>query len=175
MQQMAHDRPRASGESYCLALTPAKCFMLYLTHMDRTLKTLMLWFLMALVPLQAGAAAMGMSCGPAHQQRMAEAMPVFMEHREHASDTAHHHDGADASAALADSATSADASDASEHAGHATCSGCSDLCVGAVAPPSSFNSLPAFSGAETIVIAPAPSVAGFVPDGPKRPPRGISA
>lgn len=157
-----------------LVLTSAKCFMLYFAHMDRTLKTLLLWFLMALVPLQAGAAAMGMSCGPAHQQTMAATIFASAEHHEHDSEMAHQHDGADTTAAVADS-SSPEASEAAEGPGHSTCSACSDLCIGAVAPPTSINSLPAFNGAESVVIALSPSVVGFVPDGLKRPPRNISA
>lgn len=143
--------------------------------MERTLKTLLLWFLMALVPLQAGAAAMGMSCGPAHQQTMAAAMAAAADHHEHDSIVGHQHDGAGTTAAEADPVPSADASDASAGPGHSTCSACSDFCIGAVAPPSSFNSPLAFNGAESVVIALSPSVAGFVPDGLKRPPRNISA
>lgn len=155
----------------CVVLTPAKCFMLYFTLMERTLKTLLLWFLMALVPLHAGAAAMGMSCGPVHQQTMSAAA----DHHEHDGDMGHQPDGADTAAAVTDAASSSDGSEASEGPGHSRCSACSDFCIGAVAPPSSFSPLPAFNGAESVVIALSPSVVGFVPDGLKRPPRNIFA
>jgi hypothetical protein len=156
-------------------LTSAKCFVLYFKHMNRSLKTLLLWFLMALVPLQAGAAAMGMSCGSAHQQMMAAAMSAAADQHEHDSEMAHQHDDADFTAALAGSSSSHDASEAADGSGHSTCSACSDFCIGAAAPPSSFHPLPAFNGAESVLIAPAQSVARFVPDGLKRPPRNIFA
>ena len=139
-------------------------------EMKRTLKTFLLWLLMALVPLHAGAAAMGMSCGPVHQQTMS----AVLDH-EHDGDMGHQHDGIETTAALADSHSSPDSPEASEGRGHSTCSACSDFCIGAVAPPSSFSPLPAFNGPESAVISLSPSVVGFVPDGLKRPPKSISA
>lgn len=137
--------------------------------MERTLKTLLLWLLIALVPLHAGAAAMGMSCGPVHQQTMS----ASADHHEHDGDMGHQHDSVNATAALAESPSSPDSPDASDDPGHSTCSACSDFCIGAVAPPSSFSPLPALNGAESVVISRSPSVVGFVPDGLKRPPRNI--
>lgn len=139
--------------------------------MERTLKTLLLWLLIALVPLHAGAAAMGMSCGPAHQR----AMSAAADHHEHQADMDHEHDGVDAAASSVQSSAPSDAAEALERPSHSSCSACSDFCIGAVAPPSSFGPLPAFSGAEAVVVSPSPSVAGFVPDGLKRPPRNIFA
>lgn len=141
--------------------------MLYFPHMERTLKTLLLWLLMALVPLHAGAAAMGISCGPAHQQTMSAAA----DHHEHEADNK----DVDVTAVSAESHPSSDAAKALDGPAHSSCSACSDFCIGAVAPPSSFGPFPTFSGAEAVVVSPSPSVAGFVPDGLKRPPRNISA
>lgn len=152
-------------------LPSAKCFVLYSMAMERTLKTLLLWLLIALVPLHAGAAAMGMSCSPVHQQTMS----ATSEHHEYQGNMAHQHDSDSATAAVAESPSLPDAHHAADGSGHSTCSACSDFCIGAVAPPSTLSSLPAFNGTESAVISRPPSVVGFVPDGLKRPPRKVSA
>lgn len=136
--------------------------------MERTLKTLLLWLLMALVPLHAGAAAMGMSCGPVHQLTMSSVA-------EHQDVMAHQHDDGSASTRLAEPLSQSDSTEASEGLAHSTCSACSGFCIGAVAPPSSFSSLPALNGTESVVASISLSVIGFVPDGLKRPPRAIFA
>jgi hypothetical protein len=144
--------------------------------MNRFLKTLLIWLLMAVVPLNAVAATAGMSCGSGHQQAMEQLESHDAAHAMH-QDNGHHHDMADASGAPHGSATPAadlDSGDADAPA-HSSCSACSVFCVGAVAPPSVFGSIPAFNGSENVVVAPSPPVTGFIPEGLRRPPRQISA
>lgn len=165
-----HDCPlrQAVGDA------PKETFVLYFLHMTRTFKTFLLWLLMALVPLQAGAAAMGMSCGAAHQQSMSVALPAPAGHDEHGSGMDHQHDTTGEAAMVADTALS-EASMTSEGLTHSSCSACSDFCIGAFAPPPALAAIPTFNGAESVVISHAALVVGFVPDGLKRPPRSISA
>jgi hypothetical protein len=146
--------------------------------MTRFFKTLLIWILVAVVPLHAVAATVGMSCAPAHQQ----AMQVVMSHdATHAmsDDTGHHHDRAEHagehSAAAMSADTDAGDTDRPDHSTHSTCSACSAFCMGAAAPPSVSVSLPPFSGSENVVVSAAPRVSGFIPEGLRRPPRHISA
>ena len=137
--------------------------------MNRTLKTLLLWLLMAVLPLNAVAAAMGMSCSAVHD-RARQAASVDAVERQASDHSAHHAAGHEATAAQPGVAT--DTGDQSEHS---TCSACSAFCVGAVAPPPAVIPAPSTNGSEIVVMSPAPWVAGFVPDGHKRPPRHLSA
>jgi hypothetical protein len=144
--------------------------------MNRFLKTLLIWILIAVVPLNAVAATIGMSCGPGHQKAMERAMAQDASHAMH-EDTGHHHEMTNKSVshhASAMSAADVDSGAADEPA-HSACSACSVFCVGAVAPPSVFASIPAFGGSEDVVISAAPPVTGFIPEGLRRPPRQISA
>jgi hypothetical protein len=143
--------------------------------MNRFLKTLLIWLLIAVVPLNAVAATVGMSCGPGHQKAMELVTSYDASHAMH-EDTGHHHDMADGSGSGHSPAMSADmASGDADEPQHSTCSACSMFCIGAVAPPSVFVSIPSFSGSENVVISPAPPVTGFIPEGLRRPPRQISA
>jgi hypothetical protein len=143
--------------------------------MTRFFKTLLIWILVAVVPLHAVAATVGMSCAPAHQQAMQVAMSHDATHAM-SDDTGHHHDRAEHSAAAMWADTdAADTTDRPDHSPHATCSACSAFCMGAAAPPSVSVSLPPFSGSENVVVSAAPRVSGFIPEGLRRPPRQISA
>jgi hypothetical protein len=146
--------------------------------MTRYFKTLLIWILIAVLPLNAGAAAVGMSCPPGHQQAMQVAMSHDASHSM-GGDTGHHSDGAHHASAVA--ADSLQAQMDSGIAGqpdcstHSTCSGCSAFCMGSAAPPPVFVSIPSFSGAEDLIVSPAPRVSGFIPEGLRRPPRQPSA
>jgi hypothetical protein len=143
--------------------------------MNRFLKTLLIWLLIAVVPLNAVAATVGMSCGLGHQQAMQLAASPDAGHAMH-QDTGHHHDMADGSGSGHTAAMPADvASGDADKPAHSTCSACSMFCIGAVAPPSVFVSVPSFSGSENVVVSATPLVTGFIPEGLRRPPRQISA
>ena len=133
--------------------------------MTRAFKTFLVWLLMAVLPLHAVAAGIGMSCIPQHQ---ADAVAAAVQHGDDQAHAHHgHHDAAQAD--QADSAPEA------ETQTHSSCSACSAFCVGAVAPPSAYSPVLSFDGSEPVVIAPAAFAAGFIPDGPQRPPRPQSA
>ena len=133
--------------------------------MKRALKTFLLWLLVAALPMQGIAAAVQMSCGPAAHPIAAEAV--------HAQ--SHHHEGDDA----ADSMTGVAAKSASDPADSkhksSVCSACAACCVGAVAPPSGLALTPAYSSSLPEVFSPTPLVTGFIPAGPERPPKRITA
>ena len=147
--------------------------------MNRLLTTLLVWLLMAALPLHAVAASINMSCAPVPSQ--APAAPAA-EHALHATpDIAHEHAGAhgnahahhvEHAASAADTASDEDGPHAKAgKLGHSSCSACSAFCAGAVAPPSFSLPLPAFEGSDALLVAHADFVAGFIPDGLRRPPR----
>jgi hypothetical protein len=143
--------------------------------MNCFLKTLLIWILIAVLPLNAGAAAVGMSCAPGHQQ----AMQVAMSHDAHhvmRDDTVHNHEGVEHSSGVSAASAQAQVDSAvADQTDHSTCSACSAFCMGAAAPPSVSVSLPSFGGSEDVTVSAAPRVSGFIPEGLRRPPRQISA
>jgi predicted cobalt transporter CbtA len=144
--------------------------------MNRFLKTLLLWLLIAALPLQGFAAAMLVSCGSAHDDSLQVAIMNDEHHDDSAAVHSHHHDVADADSSSSDSTANADKSSAThDKHQHSSCSVCAACCVGAVAPPSALNFTPVHSGSETVVISPAPLVTGYIPGGLERPPRHIFA
>lgn len=136
--------------------------------MNRTVKTFLVWMLMLILPLHAVAASVGMSCAPVRQHEVAGAA---MAHHQPAAD-AHAHHGGEHAAHHATAAAEDDAPvpDLARKA-HSSCSACSALCAGAVAPPSAFLPLPTFDGSDAVNAPPSAFDAGFIPDGPQRPPR----
>lgn len=158
-----------------------RIILIYFLQMNRTLKTLLLWLLMAVLPLNAVAAVMGMSCSALHDGKAPTAAVDTAAHHggtHTAADaaagatdhTAHHGDGQQAAPTQDEPGT-----DATSTMGHTTCSACSAFCIGAVAPPPSLMAPQSSNGSEIVLISPAPWLAGYVPDGHKRPPRHHSA
>lgn len=135
--------------------------------MTRAFKTFLVWLLMALLPLHAVAAGVGMSCLSGHQAVEASPAPQHAGGEEHAHHG--HHDAGDAS--VAGAANAADDGAESGKQAHSSCSACSVFCVGAVAPPSATTPVLPSDGSEAVIVAPAAFAAGFIPDGPQRPPR----
>jgi hypothetical protein len=149
--------------------------VLYFSDMNRYLKTLLIWILIAVIPLHAVAATVGMSCAPGHQQAISMAAAASGAHAMSQGDN-HHHASTDRSSSLAHDPADSAALDEADvpPAAHSTCSACTAFCIGAVAPPSVNIAIPSFSGSENVVVSAAPSITGFIPDGLRRPPRQIS-
>jgi hypothetical protein len=141
--------------------------------MNRFLKTLMLWLLLAALPLQGIAAAMQTTCGPMEHGGLAEATMSVHLH-EHGGDALDAGDtvATDTGAAVK-SAMSHDTSPDDSH-DHATCSACASCCVGAVAAPPAAVVTPAYGSSLPSAVAPVPLVTGFVPAGLERPPKRIT-
>ena len=142
--------------------------------MSRFLKTLLLWLLLAALPLQGVSAAIKAACGPMEHHGSAE---MTM------SGQSHHHDGdatgmsdtnlAGTSADM-NSAKSPDQPFGDKHK-HSTCSACATCCVGAVAPPSVAVVTSAYTSSLPPVVTPTPLITGFIPAGLERPPKRITA
>ena len=141
--------------------------------MNRFLKTLLLWLLLAALPLQGIAAAMQTACGPLKQDDSAETTLSVQSH---------HHDGdamnmsdtdaADAGAVVK-SAMPHDKSAGDQHK-HASCSACASCCVGAFAPPSTAVITPTYSNLLPAVVTPVPLLTSFIPTGLERPPKPVT-
>lgn len=133
--------------------------------MNRVLKTFLLWLLIAALPLQGMAAAIKLSCGPAHPAMSAQG--GVAEHVSHAAVA--HDDGA---LTVASAAHAEHSSTPHEHKG-SLCGG-AVCCSGAAAPPMAPVRLHSFNSAETHVVSAAILPAGFIPDSLERPPRYTS-
>lgn len=137
--------------------------------MNRIFKKLLIWLLVALLPLQAVAGSFGMTCAPVHQESSQDvqnlaAVDHYMMHDAHVGHGSEH----------AAQASSSDSDASGHHAGklsHSTCSACSAFCLGAVAPPSSHLPTPTFDGSDAVIVSPSVFAVGFIQDGPQRPPR----
>lgn len=142
----------------------------------RFYKLLLLWLLMAALPLQGMAAAIGASCGPSGYADIASS--AVMHHE--AGMSMQHHDEQTSDMQMTDGHDMADAGNApvnshpSKHK-NSSCSACAACCVGALAPPSISISVPHFDTAEVTQISSIPLVPGFVPGGLERPPKRFLA
>ena len=58
---------------------------------------------------------------------------------------------------------------------HSACGVCANFCLGALMPPCLSLPAAACTGAQQVTIATATLLTGFIPDGPRRPPRPLSA
>lgn len=142
--------------------------------MNRVLKTLLLWLLLAALPLQGVAAAINMACGPMEHHGLTEmTMPVQSHHHAGEAMGMSDIDAPDASLELS-STVSPDKSFSDKHK-HSTCSACATCCVGAVAPPSVAVMTSTYTSSLPSVVTPAPLVTGFIPAGLERPPKRITA
>ncbi|AQR69817.1 hypothetical protein BZG29_16920 [Janthinobacterium sp. LM6] len=127
--------------------------------MLRLFKTWLILLLIAAVPLQATAAGAMRLCAPLADEPAA-AMTAACQHH------------AARSSAVADSAGTPE--DNKTPAKQPACGACAGFCLGALMPPS-FALPAACSGAQQVTVATATLLAGFIPDGPRRPPRPLSA
>lgn len=140
--------------------------------MTHICKILLLWLLMALLPLQGIAAVVRTSCCP-ENTTAAASLSTAQPSQLMAAGHVHHENMAafdmDAKPAPHHS------TDHSNHHKNVSCSTCDSCCVGAFAftPASLQFPLGAKSPLETL--APPPLLSGYIPDGLERPPRQISA
>jgi hypothetical protein len=143
--------------------------------MNRLLKTLLLWVLMAVLPLHALAASMGTSCGAIHHKAMEVVLQDPVHHDEGAAVHSHHNhhqqDDTEAANSLPDVPAADAAASGTHHPQHSTCSACSASCMGAFALPSAPATTLVHNGSEMVTVSPAPLVTGYIPAGLERPPR----
>ncbi len=134
--------------------------------MNRALQSFLLWFMIAMMPVQGIAAVIKASCGPTHHNVMQAANEA--EH--------HHHDGVAAHASIDSmfmhaSMNADDAPADSDSYKSSFCSACAACCVGAVGPPA-LAVLPSSHGSsESFAVAANSPLAGVIPAGLDRPPK----
>ncbi|MGB6054291.1 MAG: hypothetical protein WBG17_03525 [Burkholderiaceae bacterium] len=143
--------------------------------MKRTLQTLLLLLLMASLPLQSGAAAWRLACGPDHAR---QAVMAGSHHGgDHQVAAAHPHQHADHASPAADTAGAS----ATDHAPvpdlhpHSTCSTCTSCCTGSAAPPPMPGLAPTYATPIFSALPSSPLLAGFIPAGLERPPKHVFA
>ncbi|MCC7597988.1 hypothetical protein IGS61_10855 [Janthinobacterium sp. FW305-129] len=131
--------------------------------MLRFFKTWLILLLITAVPLQAAVAGSMRLCAPL--------APVHASPAAAMATTCPHH--AARSSAVADSAGTPE--DNKTPAKHPACGACASFCLGALMPPCLAPPAAALNGAEHAAIAATALLTGFIPDGPRRPPRPLSA
>ena len=142
--------------------------------MTRTLKTYVLWLLIAVMPFQAFAANVLRACGAGHQGmsmvvvgQVAEVEVLDDSAREAlASETSSQKEHC--KDAVTPKLTEGDGSDSFKQG---SCSACAACSVGAFAPVPTLTFKPAFKNAEVYETFGVTFIAGFIPDSLKRPPR----
>lgn len=116
----------------------------------------MMWLLLLALPLQGLAAATMLHCGPSHHRMMAIAEPRDAKHHETDTPGAHHEH--------------AQSTPQIDKLMKFKCSACAVCCVGAAIPSAAVNFEPLRTAMVPDSFVPL-SHAGFVTDGPDRPPR----
>lgn len=136
--------------------------------MSRLSRTLISLFLCLLLPLQAGSAFARSAAMAATSLQLAHATGAPHQHGAHA-----HHEHKHMKKA-APSARN-DGSHKSRHA-KGECSNCAKCCVTATtAPPPTLPATFQPSAMRSVILSATPRIAAFIPDGPERPPRSLTA
>lgn len=137
--------------------------------MNRVFRTLLLWLLIAALPVQGWAAVAKFGCDPAHH----DSSPVVVMTDSHDGALAQtHHDGMSDHATADTSAAKGSLDKGSAHKS-SHYSACASSCFGAVAPPPVLPLSPSVSSSETVIVPLLPLLAGQIPASLERPPRHI--
>lgn len=145
--------------------------------MNRTLKTYLLWLLIAVMPFQAFAANVLRTCNSGHQGMTVVAATMM----DHGDASANSHDvvmdqqSGDEEKCPEMASSDDQGNDTSKSLNHGSCSACAACFVCAVAPPQLLTFKPSFNSAEVYVTFGSTLVAGFIPDSLERPPRHLAA
>ena len=134
--------------------------MLYFPAMLKLFKTWLILLLITAMLLQVAASGATRMCAPL------AAWPAAML----AADC--QHDAAQSSAVPHNADTQ---EENKTPAKHSACGVCANFCLGALMPPCLSLPAAACTGAQQVTIATATLLTGFIPDGPRRPPRPLSA
>ena len=132
--------------------------------MLRLFKTWLILLLITVVPLQAAAAGAMLLCAPLASAHASPGVTMAAACQHHAAQ----------SAAVPDSASKTPEEEKAP-VKHPACGACSSFCLGALMPSSPALPAAAVNGAEHAAISIATLLTGFIPDGPRRPPRTLSA
>ena len=143
--------------------------------MNRVVWSLLIWLLIAVLPLQGIAAGIRMSCVVDAGSVVAPETAVLVAQLNMSAH--HHHAGMSHAGMDAKSVPTPDAHtvDHLNHHKNASCSSCGSCCIGAFALPVPCNISLNDAQASVNIVSPSPLVAGYIPDGLERPPRQISA
>jgi len=150
-----------------------------INQMIRVLKTFLLLWLMAALPIQGLAAVAQSSCDPAHH---ASSWPTVALPHQHGQEAAtlheHTHPGLESTAGMHHLHTASMSTPLDEarqvHKG-SSCSACAACCFGAAAPPSVMSWNPAPTSAEVAFDFHPLLFTGHIPPGLERPPRHFFA
>ena len=136
------------------------------------LRFLMIWLLIATLPMQAMAAATRVTCSAVHGLSAAADVSIQTGLADSRSHVHHAAMPAEDMAAEPASHTASDHSgDHSNHHKNTACGNCGACCIGALALPEALTLAPTLDAASAEIISPSPLVTGFIPDGLERPPR----
>ncbi|WP_151446633.1 hypothetical protein [Lacisediminimonas profundi] len=151
----------------------------------RLVKLMMLWLLVAALPLQGWAAVLKASCDTRHHAPSLHAsalapgaiqQPQASAHGHGDSHDHHAHHGvtqdqqhASLEASGEPPASAAQAADSLPD--HSACSACSSCCAGATAPPPAALAAPDVPPTAALFAAPSTLLVNFIPPGLERPPR----
>lgn len=138
--------------------------------MIHVLKTLLIWLIIAALPLQGVAAVRKQSCGPQHHS----AVQVASAQHHDQEMNAQYHDHAAADSHVIHTASDAK-SEAASSVKSSYCSACVACCVGASAPPTELRFPVASLQPQTLLPSPKSWLVGFIPSSLERPPKSISA
>lgn len=145
--------------------------------MNRSLKTCLLWLLIAVMPFQAFAANVLRTCNSGHQGMTMVAATSMGQGDASAGShdvVTDQHSGAGGECPVMAS-SDGQGDDTSTSLTDGSCSACAACFVCAVAPPHLLTFKPSFDSAEVYVTFGATPVAGFIPDSLERPPRHLAA
>jgi len=150
--------------------------------MNRFVKQLLLWFLIAALPVQGVAAIVKANCGPRHHAVSVSASAAadvshrhaHHTHHGHAASHLHHAVEANGNEVMVEDGLSSHSPDAPGHYA-SYCAACAACCTGAVAPPVSISAVSVPERVEATVPPPVISYLGFIPAGLERPPKSFSA
>lgn len=159
--------------------------------MNRIWKTLLLWLLIAMLPLQGAAAAIKLSCGSFSAgllQNTDIAQTHHPENTTHAQAENHsmhihsalHHQPMNMMAHAEHETNAAEQGNqyADQHTLHSQdgfCSACAACCFGSLAMPSAVSQPPFHKGSDIVNVAPLPLTGSHIPASLERPPRRILA
>lgn len=145
--------------------------------MNRTLKTYLLWLLIAVMPFQAFAANVLRACSSGHQGTTMVAA-TLMDHGDAlggSHDAVMDQQSGDEEDCPEMASSDGQSNDTSKSFKHGSCSACAACFVCAVAPPQLLTFKPSFNSVEVYMTFGSTLVAGFIPDSLERPPRHLAA
>lgn len=121
-----------------------------------------------MLPVQVAASSIKMTCGPGSHMSSENAAELPHSHHESVNDHANHDHSTDG---VTGEISGADQTGMNGTFKGSYCSACAACCIGAVAVSAIPDWSPSSSSVFAPVLASVPSLNGFIPPGPERPPR----